>query len=86
MISYASKFRYPQQVCSHLGSNFTPGMFRVSCFEQSTVADLEILKGEFSRLVGTYTAHRQRWCVEPQSGDQSHVQLHVLFSDQEALS
>ena len=26
------------------------------------VADLEILKGGF---VGTYTAHRRRWCAEP---------------------
>ena len=30
-----------------------------------------MLKGGFSRLVGTYTAHRLRRCAEPRSGDQS---------------
>ena len=38
---------------------------------REAVADLEILKGGFGRLVGAYTAHRRRWCAEPQSGDQS---------------
>ena len=43
------------------------------------VADLEILKGGFSRLVGTYTAHCQRWCTEPRSGDQSARSAEIIF-------
>ena len=35
------------------------------------VADLEILKGGFSRLVGIYTAHGLRRCAETRSGDKS---------------
>ena len=35
------------------------------------MADPEILKGGFVRLVGTYTAHCRRQCAEPRSGDQS---------------
>ena len=45
----------------------------------ATVADVEMLKGGFSRLVDTYTTYRQRRCTEPQSGDQS-AQSAEIFS------
>ena len=43
-----------------------------------TVADLEILKGGFGRLVGTYTAYRRR-SAEPRSGDQSAQSVEKIF-------
>ena len=47
------------------------------------VADLEILKGGFSRLVKIYTQSREA-AISPREALQ--IFLRVLFSDQEALS
>ena len=68
-------------VCTHCQIRKSRVGLIATCIQMYpyTVADLEILKGGFGRLVDTYTAHRRRRCVEPRSGDQSALSAEKFF-------